>query len=143
MTSSLPPSVTVRVRPQAPTAALELRGELPCWSVGHPMTPAGDGFELTLPLGPGVYAVKAQAPGGAWWIDPAWRTMHDGDVENGALVIGGTEEPVLHAPAAPWLERLDDGSLRVRAGLRRSAAGHVRGSLGGAARSGALPGLSI
>ncbi len=121
MTSSLPPSVTVRVRPQAPTAALELRGELPCWSVGHPMTPAGDGFELTLPLGPGVYAVKAQAPGGDWWIDPAWRTMHDGEVENGALVIGGTEEPVLHAPAPPWLERLDDGSLRVRAGLRVQA----------------------
>ena len=120
-------SVTVRARPQAPTAALELRGELPCWSVGHAMTPAGDGFELTLPLAPGVYAVKAQAPGGAWWIDPAWRTMHDGEVENGALVIGGTEEPVLHAPAAPWLERCDDGSLRVRAGLRRGASAVVPG----------------
>ncbi|MBZ0233491.1 MAG: hypothetical protein K8M05_14290, partial [Deltaproteobacteria bacterium] len=85
-------TVTVRARPQAPTAALELRGELPHWSIGHAMSPAGDGFELTLPLAPGVYAVKAQAPGGAWWIDPAWRTMHDGDVENGAIVVGGTDD---------------------------------------------------
>lgn len=114
-------TVTVRARPQAPTAALELRGELPHWSVGHAMSPAGDGFELTLPLAPGVYAVKAQAPGGAWWIDPAWRTMHDGEVENGAIVVGGTDEPVLHAPAAPWLERRDDGVVIVRAGLRRTA----------------------
>ncbi|HUQ07883.1 MAG TPA: alpha-amylase family glycosyl hydrolase [Kofleriaceae bacterium] len=114
-------TVTVRARPQAPTAALELRGELPHWSVGHAMSPAGDGFELTLPLAPGVYAVKAQAPGGAWWIDPAWRTMHDGDVENGAIVVGGTDEPVLHAPAAPWLERADDGVIVVRAALRRTA----------------------
>jgi cyclomaltodextrinase len=114
-------TVTVRARPQAPTAALELRGELPHWSVGHAMSPAGDGFELTLPLAPGVYAVKAQAPGGAWWIDPAWRTMHDGEVENGAIVVGGTDEPVLHAPAAPWLERGDDGVVVVRAALRRTA----------------------
>ncbi len=120
-TATTPPSVTVRARPAAPTAALELRGELPCWSVGHAMSPTGDGFELTLPLGPGIYAMKAQAPGGAWWIDPAWRTMHDGDVENGALVIGGTDEPVLHAPAPPWLDRGDDGAVIVRAGLRRGA----------------------
>ncbi len=119
--ASLLPAVTVRARPTAPTAALELRGELPCWSVGYAMSPVGDGFELTLPLGPGVYAVKAQAPGGAWWIDPAWRTMHDGEVENGAIVVGGSDEPVLHAPAAPWLERSDDGALLVRAGLRRNA----------------------
>ncbi len=120
-TPSVTPTVTVRARPPAPTTTLELRGELPCWSVGHAMSPAGDGFELTLPLAPGVYAVKAQAPGGGWWIDPAWRTMHDGLVENGALVVGGTEEPVLHAPAAPWLERTDDGAVIVRAALRRTS----------------------
>lgn len=114
-------TVTVRARPERPVATLELRGELPHWSAAHAMTPAGDGFEVALPLAPGVYPVKAHAPDGSWWVDPAWRTARDGDELNGVISVGGTVEPVLHAPAPPWIDRRGDGAVIVRASLRRGA----------------------
>ncbi len=119
-----PVTITVRARPDRPLAALELRGELPHWSAPHPMTAAGDGFEVALALGAGVYPIKAHAPDGTWWLDPRWRTVREGDDDNGVVVVGGTVEPVLHAPAPPWLDRRDDGAVIVRASLRR---GHGRG----------------
>lgn len=117
-----PARVTVRCRPDRPVSGLELRGELPHWAAAHPMAPAGAGFAAELALAPGVYPIKARSPDDAWWLDPAWRLIDaGGDERNGALVIGGTAEPVLHAPAPPWLDRRGDGALVVRAALRRGA----------------------
>jgi hypothetical protein len=50
-------------------------------------------------------------------VDPAWRTSG----ENAVLVVGGTAEPVLHAPASPWFTVHDDGRVTMRAALRRGA----------------------
>lgn len=117
-----PARVTVRCRPDRPVSGLELRGELPHWAAAHPMTAAGAGFAAELALGPGVYPIKARSPDDAWWLDPAWRLIDaGGDDRNGALVIDGTVEPVLHAPAPPWLDRRGDGAIVVRAALRHGA----------------------
>ncbi|MBL8624387.1 MAG: radical SAM protein [Myxococcales bacterium] len=114
--------VAVRCRPGRPVSGLELRGELPHWAAAHPMTPAGAGFAAELALPPGVYPIKARSPDDAWWLDPDWRVLDaGGDERNGALVVGGTAEPVLHAPAPPWLDRRGDGAVVVRAGLRHGA----------------------
>jgi cyclomaltodextrinase len=110
--------VTVRCR--LPIAQLELRGELPCWEQAVPMRLDGGWAEARLRLGAGVYEYKLAAPGGRWWLDPDNpRTRGAGGVVNSALVVGGSDEPVLHAPAAPWIERRRDGALVVRAALRR------------------------
>ncbi|MCE9579427.1 MAG: radical SAM protein [Deltaproteobacteria bacterium] len=123
--------VTVRARPPRPVSGLELHGELPCWPQPIAMAPAGAGWEAQLRLGPGVYEIKAREPGGAWWLDPAWRTRTRDDETNGLLVVGGTGEPVLHAPAAPWLRIADDGRVIVRAGLRGPGTLRVRSDEGG------------
>ncbi len=123
----------LRCRPPRPVAGLELSGELPHWSEAIALRPvAGGRFEATLDLAPGVYAYKLRAPDGGWMLDADNpRTIaggaggaggEGGDVDS-VLVIGGTPEPVLHAPAAPWLWRRDDGRLVVRAAVRRDAAG--------------------
>lgn len=111
--------VTIHTRPAHPVGGLELCGELPCWAQPLAMERAGTGFHASARVGPGVYAMKLRVPGSAWLLDPAWRTMTcDGEL-NGALVVGGTEEPVLHAPAPPWVGVRDDGRIVVRAALRR------------------------
>ncbi|MEO6773428.1 MAG: alpha-amylase family glycosyl hydrolase [Kofleriaceae bacterium] len=101
-------------------SALELYGELPCWQQPLAMQRVASGWQAELRVSPGVYAIKARVPRGAWLIDPSWRTMTSDGEPNGALVVGGTIEPVLHAPVAPWLVALDDGRVIVRAALRRS-----------------------
>jgi glycosidase/MoaA/NifB/PqqE/SkfB family radical SAM enzyme len=118
--------VTVRARPPRPVAALALSGELPCWTQPIAMAPAGAAWEAQLRLGPGVYELKVQAPDGAWSIDPTWRTIERDGATNGVLVVGGCAEPVLHAPAAPWLVLADDGRVIVRAGLRGGGGLRVR-----------------
>jgi len=105
--------VTVRARTPRATHGLELRGELPCWQQPIAMEP-----DATLRLGAGVYEVKVREPNGSWWIDPAWRTVVREGETNGAIVVGGSEEPVLHAPSEPWLVCERDGRVIVRAGLR-------------------------
>jgi len=126
------PLVTVRVRPPRPTGALELCGELPAWSEPIAMRDAGGGwFEARLRAAPGVYEAKLRAPGAGWMLDPQWRTIARGDEINGVVVIGGAADPVLHAPAPPWLERLDDGRVRVRAAVRGAAILRLRGDDGG------------
>ncbi|HEU0035479.1 MAG TPA: alpha-amylase family glycosyl hydrolase [Kofleriaceae bacterium] len=115
------PLVTVRATPARPVVGLELYGELPCWEQPIAMQRAGAGFEAQLRLGPGVYEIKARAPDGSWLVDPSWRTIARGDEVNGVVVVGGTDEPVLHAPASPWLRVAGDGRVTVRAALRRGA----------------------
>ena len=119
--------VTVRAAPAGAGGQVELRGEIPCWSDPVAMAAvAGGGFEARLRVGPGVYEVKLRTPDGGWHLDPRWRTIRRGDETNGVIVVGGADEPVLHAPAAPWLARLEDGRVRVRAGLRRAAGATLR-----------------
>ena len=108
--------VTVSTR-VAHAGSLSLVGELPCWQQPIEMERVGNAWQAQLRLAPGVYQMKLRAPDGSWFLDPAWRRSG----ENAVLVVGGTDEPVLHAPAAPWLVVADDGHVIVRAALRRGA----------------------
>src|SRR5690606_31120676 len=101
--------VTVTARVDRPLAALELCGELPCWEQPVAMERAGSFWQAHLRLGTGVYEIKLREPAGAWGIDPAWRTIGRDGEQNGVLVVGGCDEPVLHAPVAPWLSLQSDG----------------------------------
>lgn len=111
--------VTVTARVDRPLAALELCGELPCWEQPVAMERAGSFWQAHLRLGTGVYEIKLREPAGAWGIDPAWRTIGRDGEQNGVLVVGGCDEPVLHAPVAPWLSLQSDGRIVARAALRR------------------------
>ncbi len=106
--------VTVTARTARLTTSLELVGELPCWEQPIEMQRAGAAWQAQLRAAPGVYQVKLRALDGSYLLDPSWRTWGD----NGVLVVGGTAEPVLHAPASPWLVVHDDGRVTIRAALR-------------------------
>lgn len=93
------------------------------WADGGDMPRARDGaFERAHRLGTGTYQYKYLLADGNWELDPhnprtrSWR-----GARNSVLSVGGCDEPVLHAPARPWLSLEDDGRLGVRAGLRRGA----------------------
>ena len=86
---------------------------------GAPSDPAQ--WATTLSLSPGVYAYKFRTLDGRWHLDPdnpRTRAQAPG-LRNSLLVIDGSDEPVLHAPRAPFLYRAADGRLWLRAGLRR------------------------
>jgi glycosidase/MoaA/NifB/PqqE/SkfB family radical SAM enzyme len=112
-------AVAVSARLDRPTAAVELCGELPCWQQPIAMQRAGSTWHAQLRLAAGVYEIKLRDGAGEWFVDPDWRTVARDGERNGVLVVGGTEEPVLHAPATPWLRVLADGRVIVRAALRR------------------------
>ncbi len=117
---------------------VELHGDFIHWFVPHSLTPeerpeearaagatpsASRGWTTTLSLGPGVYAYKFRTFDGRWHLDadnPRTRTSPAG-LRNSLLVLGGSDEPVLHAPRAPFLFRQADGRLRLVAGLRRGS----------------------
>ncbi|NVB36847.1 radical SAM protein [Pseudenhygromyxa sp. WMMC2535] len=103
---------------------LALFGEVVDWRTGLAMQPRGDHAELALRLRPGIYAYKFRTPAGDWQLDadnPRTRSV-DGQ-RNSVLVVGGSAEPLLHAPASPTLWLGEDGRVCVRAGLRRGWAG--------------------
>jgi len=104
--------VSHRIRLELPRAS-ELFGELTDWL--HPIVVPDGVFETTLPTG--LYSYKARVDGA--WVEPTGRTRG----ENEVLVVGGTPEPLLFAPAAPCVQEHVDGTLRVFAALRR---GHGR-----------------
>lgn len=102
----------------------ELRGEITHWHAPLPLEPSPvDGVhEARAHLGSGVYAYKFRTADGAWHLDPENpRTRSADGQRNSVLSIGGTDEPVLHAPAPPFVFRSESGLLCVRAGLRRDA----------------------
>lgn len=73
-------------------------------------------------LEPGTYAYKLCLPCNEWVLDPGNpRTRGSSAGPNSLLVVDGADEPLLHAPAPPWVGLEDDGRLVVRAGLRRGA----------------------
>ncbi|HEX5058408.1 MAG TPA: alpha amylase N-terminal ig-like domain-containing protein [Kofleriaceae bacterium] len=110
--------VAVTARLDRPVSALELCGELPCWQQPIAMQRTGSAWQAHVRARPGVYEIKLREPSGTWSVDPEWRTVARDGEHNGVLVIGGSDEPVLHAPASPWLRVLDDGRIAVRAALR-------------------------
>lgn len=116
--------VVFRFRPPRPAELVDLRGEMTHFQHVFPMTPAPGGFfEKTVRLGTGVYAYKMYG-GGDWWLDPQNdRTRSRDGARNNVVVIGGTDEPVLHAPARPFVFTTDDGRVCLRAALRKGA-GH-------------------
>lgn len=102
----------------------ELRGEITHWTAPLPMQGHGREQRLTAHLPPGVFAYKLRTDDGRWHLDPDNpRTRQIDGLRDSLLVVGGTDEPVAHAPAAPWLHSEEDGRLRVRAALRRGVAG--------------------
>lgn len=117
--------VVLRHRPSRGTSFVELRGEVRAWadpiSFVRTTVSSSAAFEVELPLAPGVYRYKLVYDDRSWQLhteNPRTQTV-DG-VENSVLVVGGTDEPILHAPTPPWLFVRDDGRLVVRASLRRS-----------------------
>ena len=102
---------------------VELYGDFVHWSAPQPMRqPGGAGaeWEATLHLVPGIYGYKFRTYDGRWHLDPENpRTRATDSGRNNVLVVGGSDEPVLHAATAPLLFLEDDGLLCVRAGLRR------------------------
>ncbi|MBK8253776.1 MAG: glycogen-binding domain-containing protein [Polyangiaceae bacterium] len=115
--------VVFRFQPPSPCPFVDLRGEMSHFQQINPMTQRGSGeVEQTLFLETGVFAYKFYGGGQNWWLDPHnHRTRSRNGARNNILVIGGTDEPVLHAPARPFLFVQDSGSVCVRAGLRKGS----------------------
>jgi cyclomaltodextrinase len=99
---------------------VEVRGEMQHWLYPAQLDPVGDGWsEHTYRLAPGAYQYKFRV-GHDWLIDPENpRTRSRDGARNSLLVVGGADEPVLHAPARPFVFEEDDGRLCIRAGVRR------------------------
>lgn len=115
--------VQFRYRPEPPASGAELRGEMSQWSMPFAMRDAGAGWlEAELALPPGAYEYKYRHAENDWRLDPKNpRTRASGGVENSLLVVGGTDEPVIHVPARPYIFVADDGRVCVRAALRAGA----------------------
>jgi glycosidase/MoaA/NifB/PqqE/SkfB family radical SAM enzyme len=109
-----------RIRLQA-AAGAAFHGELGDWLKPFAESPAGI-FETTLPVG--IYAWKAKLDGA--WLEPGGRTRSKGGVRNEVLVVGGTAEPILFAPALPCVVEEADGTLRVDVALRHGHGEWVR-----------------
>lgn len=117
--------VLFRFCPARPVSSVDLRGDMIHWWYPTRMRAARDGYvEAELSLEPGTYAYKFHLSDDEWAVDPSNpRTRTRDGVRNSLLVVGGAEEPVLHAPASPYVVLDDDGRMCVRAGLRRGCGG--------------------
>ncbi|MBX3157890.1 MAG: radical SAM protein [Deltaproteobacteria bacterium] len=106
----------------APT--VEVRGEMQHWLYPAQLEAAGDGWgERGYRLPPGAYQYKFRR-GDDWLLDPDNpRTRSRDGARNSLLVVDGAGEPVLHAPARPFVFEEDDGRICVRAGLRAPEGG--------------------
>ncbi|MDC3953706.1 alpha-amylase family glycosyl hydrolase [Polyangium jinanense] len=132
-----PRSVHLRARcafPGAkPGAPVELLGEVCDWQTGIPLasmpaeTPGERIAEATLDLPVGVYSYKLRA-GGHWSLDlDNPRTRSRDRIRNSVLSVGGAPEPLLFAPAPPFVVRApEEDHLIVSAGLRRGHGEHLR-----------------
>ncbi|UQA62262.1 alpha-amylase family glycosyl hydrolase [Polyangium aurulentum] len=128
MGSQAPRRRTLRVRAAVPEGAaentVELLGEMGDWQSGKslvPLTGAPPGevwAEAALDLPPGVHAYKLRV-GGHWTLDlDNARTRAKGLHRNNILSIGGAPEPLLFAPAPPFVHVPEEGGLAVVAALR-------------------------
>lgn len=134
-TSQLVPSrralTTIHFRePCGPSRSrVQLLGETSDWLNPVPMTRVqGDpgAWQSVLELPAGVYAIKFRADG-EWMLDAdAPRTRSTWGRRNQIISVGGTPEPVLFAPASPWVFVDSDGALVVTAALRKGAGSILR-----------------
>ncbi len=115
-------TVELSVRAPRGTSRVQVMGELVDWLRGLELRATEEGaFARDIDLPVGVYQTKLLFDGATWQLDPSLaRTRSAGGNVNSLLVVGGAPEPLLFAPAAPWLEPLVDGGVRVLAGVRRS-----------------------
>ena len=114
--------------PTLPDLPVELYGDFVHWFAPHALQQGGDGWVSTLALPPGVYAYKFRTFDGRWHLDrdnPRTRERSPGQ-RNNVLTLGGSNEPILHAPHPPYAFRLPDGRIRLRAALRRGHGDHLR-----------------
>lgn len=90
---------------------VSLHGEMGDW-----IAPVAPGIELPV----GVYAYKLKVDG-VWTLDPANpRTRAaPGGYRNNVLCVGGAPEPLLFAPAPPFVHEDGCGGLVIHAALRR------------------------
>ena len=102
----------------------ELRGELTHWFAPIAMQAHGREQRAVVHVGPGAFAYKLRTDDGRWHLDPDNpRTRAIDGLQSSLLVVDGTDEPVVHAPALPYLHVGEDGRLCARAALRKGAAG--------------------
>ena len=78
------------LRLEAPGArSVEIAGDFSDWTP-HPLERAGDGWEATLHLEPGVYRLNVRLDGGPWVAPPGLPAEHDGfGGEVGVLAVPG------------------------------------------------------
>lgn len=118
--------VVFRLQPGPHARRVELLGDVSDWRNAIPLAREPDGsFARAMDLPPGVYQYKFLVDGTTWSLDPNEpRTRSDGGKRNNVVVVDGAPEPWLFAPAAPWVEALDRGGVRVLVGTRK---GHASG----------------
>ena len=112
--------VFFRLRPPQRVPTAELHGDMIHWFRPIRLEPvADDAFETRIRLPVGAYVYKYRTGHGQWLLDPHNpRTRCADGPQNSLLVVGGTDEPVLHAPVPPFVHLEDDGRVCLRAGLR-------------------------
>ncbi|MDI3289495.1 alpha-amylase family glycosyl hydrolase [Polyangium sp. 15x6] len=118
------------VKPDAP---VELFGEVCDWQTGIPLASTKAGApgeriaEATLDLPASVYSYKLRA-GGHWSLDlDNPRTRSRDRIRNSVLSVGGAPEPLLFAPAPPFVVHAPEKDhFIVSAGLRRGHGEHLR-----------------
>jgi glycosidase/MoaA/NifB/PqqE/SkfB family radical SAM enzyme len=112
--------------PNPQPRTVELFGEPRDWLTPSPLHQLDDRWSIALELPCGVYAYKFRVDGN-WLIDPDnARTRSRGGNQNSVLCLGGSPEPLLFAPAAPWTFEDVDGATVITAALRRGAGDRLR-----------------
>jgi cyclomaltodextrinase / maltogenic alpha-amylase / neopullulanase len=115
----------LQVRPTGPAPKrVEVLGEVGDWLNPIALQPCEQGWCCELELPAGVYSYKLRIDG-RWTIDDGnGRTRSRGGHRNSVLSAGGAPEPVLFAPALPWVFDDESGATVLTAGLR---SGHGEG----------------
>ncbi len=102
---------------------VEVVGEFVAWDIPLevPIELDADGAAvgvLALRLPKGMYTYKLLV-NGAWTLDTrAERTRSEHNRRNHVFSVGGSPEPLLFAPAPPWISQTNRGGVRIVAGLR-------------------------
>lgn len=108
-----------RVRLDGSPRRVELLGETSDWRNPIVLEDLGDGwFGRAIDLPPGIYQHKLLVDG-HWLLRADGRTRSEGGHRNDLLVVDGSSEPFLFAPASPWIDELDRGGARVVVGVRK------------------------